>query len=145
MYSSTVPSQHGFHVKSAIPTIQEASQAEESGDSGSATPAAWDYHWRIASGTSGAAAAAAAVSAPPQQGRVAGVKGLLDLCAHSAMPPVSAQWVPLPSQVEVVGTAHSSTGVRRLVKAVLRGLRACQVPAPFNEVSLHHPCASKAM
>ncbi len=30
-------------------------------------------------------------------------------------------------KVEVVGTTHATTGVRRLVKSVVRGLKACQV------------------
>ena len=32
-----------------------------------------------------------------------------------------------PGQVEVVGTTHSTDGVKRLVKSVVRGLKACQV------------------
>lgn len=32
-------------------------------------------------------------------------------------------------QVEVVGTPHATNGVRRLVKSVVRGLKACQVSA----------------
>jgi hypothetical protein len=115
----TVPSQHGFHVKGHVATIQEASQAEESGDSSAtASSTAWDQ-WRMGCST------APALAAPYSAG--AGVQGLLDLCAHSAMLPMGPEGVPMCSQVEVVGTAHSSNGVRRLVKAVLRGLRACQV------------------
>ena len=34
-------------------------------------------------------------------------------------------------QVEVVGTTHATTGVRRLVKSVVRGLKACQVRLCF--------------
>lgn len=34
-------------------------------------------------------------------------------------------------QVEVVGTTHATTGVRRLVKSVVRGLKACQVGLCF--------------
>ncbi len=30
-------------------------------------------------------------------------------------------------KVEVVGTTHATAGVRRLVKSVVRGLKACQV------------------
>lgn len=118
----TMHLQHGFHVKSPsgqFPTIQEASQAEESGDS-VAVPAAVDT-WRMSSSK---------MTALPRVGT--GVKGLLDLCADSTMANVNVLGEPLPgSPVEVVGTVHSSKGVRRLVKAVVRGLRACQVPHTY--------------
>ncbi|CAL8468513.1 g8053 [Coccomyxa elongata] len=113
-------SQHGFHVKSScsssqFPTIQEASLAEERGDS--LGPAGTEQ-WRISSSQA---------VPPPQVGT--GVKGLLDMCADSAMTVATSQGLQLSgSPVEVVGTAHNSTGVRRLVKAVVRGLRACQDP-----------------
>lgn len=112
-------SQHGFHVKSScsssqFPTIQEASLAEERGDS--LGPAGTEQ-WRIGSSQA---------VPPPRVGT--GVKGLLDMCADSTMTVATSQGLQLSgSPVEVVGTAHSSTGVRRLVKAVVRGLRACQV------------------
>lgn len=109
-------SQHGFHVKSSsssshFPTIQEASQAEESGDS------LGPDQWRI--GCSPAAPV-------PRVGSA--VTGLLGLCADNSMASTHVNALQFPSSpVEVVGTAHSSTGVRRLVKSVVRGLRACQV------------------
>ena len=39
-------------------------------------------------------------------------------------------------QVEVVGTTHATTGVRRLVKSVVRGLKACQVSTPCPKSTL---------
>ncbi len=114
----TMHSQHGFHVKgsgssSQFPTIKEASQAEESGDG--LVPELW----RVS----------CSPAAPvPRVGSA--VTGLLGLCADSSMAIASTRGLQLPgSPVEVVGTAHSSHGIRRLVKAVVRGLRACQVPS----------------
>ena len=112
-------SQHGFHVKSScsssqFPTIQEASLAEERGDS--LGPAGGEQR-RIDSSQ----------AVPPARVGT-GVKGLLDMCADSTMTVATSQGLQLSgSPVEVVGTVHNSTGVRRLVKAVVRGLRACQV------------------
>ncbi len=56
-----------------------------------------------------------------------GVKGLLDLCESSSMPGPPIDGMPANSLVEVVGMAQSSKGVRRLVKSVVYGLKACQV------------------
>ncbi len=88
--------------------------AEERGDSLGPTGG---EQWRIGSSQ----------AAPlPRVGT--GVKGLLDMCADSAMAIATSQGLQVSgSPIEVVGTAHTSTGVRRLVKAVVHGLRACQV------------------
>ncbi len=58
-----------------------------------------------------------------------GLEGAATLCKHSILTrPVRLCAQPFSGLVEVVGTAHSTTGVRRLVKAVVRGLRASQEP-----------------
>lgn len=66
--------------------------------------------------------------------KVPGVKGLLDLSNASSGTPgacslSSSYYETAPSShVEVTATAHVTPGVQRLVKAVQRGLRACQEP-----------------
>lgn len=100
--------QLGFHVKGHVPTIKEA---EESRDA----VTQWGSHWRISSSSS---------LAPSIN---TGVKGLLDLCESSSMPRPPVNGVPASSLIEVVGMAQSSKGVRRLVKSVIYGLKACQV------------------
>ena len=107
-----VNSQLGFHVKGHVPTIKEA---EESRDS----LTQWGSHWRISSGTN---------LTPSTTPRInTGVRGLLDLCESSSMPRPPVGGVPASSLIEVVGMAQSSKGVRRLVKSVVYGLKACQV------------------
>jgi hypothetical protein len=140
---TAVSSQHGFHVRSSVPPIQEASQAEEErGDAALLvpTPAQWQP-WRSPH----------AGGAPEQQARVRGMlsvappaqlRGLHAAAARmqqeeaqqgasgsagSAGSNVGWKSSSSSSHVEVL-TAHSSSGVRRLVKSVVRGLRACQVP-----------------
>ncbi len=106
-----VNSQLGFHVKGHVPTIKEA---EESRD----TLTQWDPHWRISSGT----------LTPSNTPSInTGVRGLLNLCESSSMPRPPVDGVPASSLIEVVGMAQSSKGVRRLVKSVVYGLKACQV------------------
>ncbi|KAK9829280.1 hypothetical protein WJX72_004922 [[Myrmecia] bisecta] len=61
-----------------------------------------------------------------------GFKGLLALCNAGPITPISPQGLANTGRVEVVGTAHTTAGVRNLVKAVVRGLRACQVPVPVE-------------
>ncbi len=106
-----VNSQLGFHVKGHVPTIKEA---EESRDS----LTQWDPHWRISSGN----------LTPSNNPSInTGVRGLLNLCESSSMPRPPVDGVPASSLIEVVGMAQSSKGVRRLVKSVVYGLKACQV------------------
>jgi hypothetical protein len=58
-----------------------------------------------------------------------GFKGLQRIC--NVMPLGNGGRAPV--HVEVVGTAHASAGVRRLVKSVVGGLRACQEPERAEE------------
>eukprot|EP00884_Botryococcus_braunii_P017565 jgi/Botrbrau1/4492/Bobra.0220s0026.1 len=63
-----------------------------------------------------------------------GFKGLLELSRDASWSPDPAvPFSPLDRPLEVVGTRHSSAGIRRLVKAVAGGLRACQEPAALSE------------
>lgn len=123
-------SQHGFTVKASIPPIREASQAEERGDGGSpAVTAVPAEAWRFGHSSAGARRGSH-VSSDFGVGRDGGGSGGMPPLAqlHIARPaqqPVDQMAVGSPS-VEVVGL-HSSKGTRRLVKAVVRGLRACQV------------------
>ena len=131
-------SQHGFHVKAAILPIQEASLAEEHG--GSATipavlaPQRQWQPWR-------------SVHAEQQQARVRGMLGEPPVVQQQQQQEGRSLHAVARMQVEQLGTsrsgssssssseghnvevltAHSSSGVRRLVKSVVRGLRACQV------------------
>ena len=106
--------QLGFHVKGQVPTIDEADEARD-------PPARREQpSWRISSSSSLAPSSNNASTNT-------GVKGLLDLCESSSMPRPAIDGVPASSLVEVVGMAQSSTGVRRLVKSVVYGLKACQV------------------
>lgn len=58
-----------------------------------------------------------------------GFKGLFDLCNASSYDPPSADPPrAAAARIEVVGTAHVTPGVKRLVKSVERGLLACQEP-----------------
>ena len=114
-----VNSQLGFHVKGHVPTIKEA---EESRD----TLTQWDPHWRIGSGN----------LIPSNTPSInTGVRGLLNLCESSSMPRPPVDGVPASSLIEVVGMAQSSKGVRRLVKSVVYGLKACQVRHPWSPQS----------
>lgn len=64
------------------------------------------------------------------RGAQVGFKGLLEMSRDTwwhADPMLPSR--PLSGTLEVVGTRHSSPGIRRLVKAVAGGLRACQVCA----------------
>ena len=110
--------QLGFHVKGHVPTIDEAEEARDP-PAQRAQPS-----WRIGSSSSLAPSSAYASTNT-------GVKGLLDLCEHSSMPRPAIDGVPASSLVEVVGMAQSSNGVRRLVKSVVYGLKACQVRLPI--------------
>lgn len=60
-----------------------------------------------------------------------GIKKLVSMCASGSFSPKIAAGLegsqPEP-HLEVVGTVHASTDVRRLVRAVARGLRCCQEP-----------------
>lgn len=59
-----------------------------------------------------------------------GFRGLLEMSRDTwwnADPMLPSR--SLSGTLEVVGTRHSSPGIRRLVKAVAGGLRACQVSA----------------
>ena len=110
--------QLGFHVKGHVPTIDEAEEARDP-PAKRAQPS-----WRIGSSSS---LAPSSVHASVNTG----VKGLLDLCESSSMPRPAIDGVPASSLVEVVGMAQSSNGVRRLVKSVVYGLKACQVRLPI--------------
>ena len=106
--------QLGFYVKGHVPTIDEAEEARDP-PSQRKQPS-----WCISSSSSLAPSSV-------QTSSNTGVKGLLDLCESSSMPRPAIDGVPASSLVEVVGMAQSSKGVRRLVKSVVYGLRACQV------------------
>ena len=73
-------------------------------------------------------------AAAPAERREVGFKGLLDVCMRASLTtthmPLS---YPLSGHVEVVGTAHSTPPVRRLVKSVVQGIRACQDPEASSE------------
>lgn len=64
-----------------------------------------------------------------------GFKGLLDVAVRGSMPRAdSERWgYPMTGHVEVVGTAHSTPAVRRMVKSVVQGMRACQDPEASAE------------
>ncbi|DBA78984.1 hypothetical protein WJX77_002706 [Trebouxia sp. C0004] len=57
-----------------------------------------------------------------------GLQGLMDMCNAGSLTTVPVQATASGGKVEVVGTTHVTTGVRRLVKSVVRGLKACQEP-----------------
>ena len=129
-------SQHGFTVKASIPPIKEATQAEEHGDGGSlATTGTPPNLWRFSHSTA-AAGRGTPASDDIRMGRSGGAGG-------GSMPSLAQLHIVRPAQqedqqrsagsptVEVVGL-HSSKGTRRLVKAVVRGLRACQVGATWR-------------
>lgn len=109
--------QLGFHVKGHVPTIDEAEEARDPPTQRK------QPSWRISSSSSLAPSSNHASTNT-------GVKGLLDLCESSSMPRPAIDGVPASSLVEVVGMAQSSNGVRRLVKSVVYGLKACQVKLP---------------
>jgi len=124
-----VNSQHGFDVKGHVPTINEA---EESRD----TFTQFSPHWRIVPGNF------APSTAPSTNPSIrTGVRGLLDLCESSSMPRPPVDGMPANSLIEVVGMAQSSKGVRRLVKSVVYGLKACQV----SDSSSYTPCPAMQM
>ena len=57
------------------------------------------------------------------------------MAARGSLPaPNTVDWgYPIVGHVEVVGTAHSTPSVRRLVKSVVQGMRACQDPEASSE------------
>lgn len=63
-----------------------------------------------------------------------GYKGLFEISRMSGAPGivgvanVPEGQLPPESQIEVCATAHTNPAIRRLVKSVIRGLRACQEP-----------------
>ena len=64
--------------------------------------------------------------------REVGFKGLLDVASLTSAN--TTDWgYPIVGHVEVVGTAHSTPAVRRMVKAVVQGMRACQEPEASTE------------
>ena len=96
--------QHGFQVKESLGVLQDSTSPQHSSP----------------------------VGAPPRK-REVGFKGLLDVTVRSSLPAPKAPYFPGAGQVEVVGTAHSTPRVRRLVKSVVQGIRACQDPEASSE------------
>lgn len=62
-----------------------------------------------------------------------GLQGLMDMCNAGSLMSAPAQAMATGGKVEVVGTTHVTTGVRCLVKSVVRGLKACQEPERATE------------
>ncbi|KAL0034542.1 hypothetical protein WJX79_007603 [Trebouxia sp. C0005] len=62
-----------------------------------------------------------------------GLQGLMDMCNAGSLTTAPVQATASGEKVEVVGTTHATTGVRRLVKSVVRGLKACQEPERASE------------
>ena len=126
-------SQHGFHVKAGIPPIQEASLAEERGDLGTiaAVPAPQWQPWRsVHAEQQQQARMLGMLGEPPlqqQQQQVGGLKPVTRMQVEQRSTSGSNSSSSSESHIVEVLTAHSSSGVRRLVKSVVRGLRACQV------------------
>ncbi|KAL3138016.1 hypothetical protein ABBQ38_005252 [Trebouxia sp. C0009 RCD-2024] len=57
-----------------------------------------------------------------------GLQGLMDMCNAGSLMSPSPPAMASCGHVEVVGTPHTTQGVRRLVKSVIGGLKSCQEP-----------------
>ncbi len=115
-----VVKQHGFEIKAHVQTLHTQRLASKRASTAVRDDSPFVSHHDDD----------ALLDMPPPASLSTGFKGLFDLCNASSYGDASAvhHQHAAAARIEVVGTAHVTPGVKRLVKSVERGLLACQEP-----------------